>query len=96
MSTMNFQKSFKSRPPDKGSFPLDHEGECKDFKIRFMDCMQRSGQQSSECRLESKAYLECRMERDLMTREPLSKLGFADLVDKNASASKTTESGKAS
>lgn len=24
---MNFsQKSFKPKPPDKGSFPLDHEG----------------------------------------------------------------------
>ncbi|XP_071954383.1 cytochrome c oxidase assembly protein COX19-like [Antedon mediterranea] len=92
MSTMNFQKSFKSRPPDKGSFPLDHEGECKAFKIQFMECMRRCGQHSSECRLESKAYLECRMERDLMTKEPMSKLGFADLEEKQESGAPTNES----
>jgi len=27
MSVMNFQSSFRDvKPPDKGSFPLDHEG----------------------------------------------------------------------
>nr|XP_054762757.1 cytochrome c oxidase assembly protein COX19-like [Lytechinus pictus] len=86
MSTaMNFGvKSFKPKPPEKGSFPLDHEGECRKFKELFMDCLRENNQDNHKCRLESKNYLECRMERDLMKREPLSKLGFSDLGDKGA------------
>ncbi|KAG8557989.1 hypothetical protein GDO81_016805 [Engystomops pustulosus] len=65
MSTaMNFGiKSFKPRPPEKGSFPLDHLGECKPFKEIFMKCLRENNFQSNLCREESKEYLECRMER---------------------------------
>ncbi|XP_040212695.1 cytochrome c oxidase assembly protein COX19 [Rana temporaria] len=82
MSTaMNFgTKTFKPRPPDKGSFPLDHFGECKPFKEIFMKCLRENSFQSNLCRDESKEYLECRMERQLMAKEPLEKLGFKDLV----------------
>ncbi|XP_060696167.1 cytochrome c oxidase assembly protein COX19 [Chiloscyllium punctatum] len=87
MSTaMNFSsKSFNPRPPDKGSFPLDHLGECKEFKDKFMNCLRESKFDNSLCRQQSKEYLECRMERQLMTKEPLEKLGFKDLIDSNAS-----------
>ncbi|XP_043566959.1 cytochrome c oxidase assembly protein COX19 [Chiloscyllium plagiosum] len=87
MSTaMNFSsKSFNPRPPDKGSFPLDHLGECKEFKDKFMNCLRESRFDNSLCRQQSKEYLECRMERQLMTKEPLEKLGFKDLIDSNAS-----------
>ncbi|XP_053555503.1 cytochrome c oxidase assembly protein COX19 [Bombina bombina] len=83
MSTaMNFgSKTFKPRPPDKGSFPLDHFGECKSFKEKFMSCLRENHFQSSLCREESKEYLECRMDRQLMAKEPLEKLGFKDLID---------------
>ncbi|XP_029977504.1 cytochrome c oxidase assembly protein COX19 [Sphaeramia orbicularis] len=83
MSTaMNFgSKSFKPRPPDKGSFPLDHFGECKDFKEKFMKCLSENSFDNSKCRLQSKDYLECRMDNQLMAKEPLEKLGFKDLVD---------------
>ncbi|XP_073501888.1 cytochrome c oxidase assembly protein COX19 [Phyllobates terribilis] len=83
MSTaMNFgTKTFKPRPPEKGSFPLDHLGECKPFKEKFMKCLRENTYQSSLCREESKEYLECRMERQLMAKEPLEKLGFRDLTD---------------
>ncbi|XP_038677032.1 cytochrome c oxidase assembly protein COX19 [Scyliorhinus canicula] len=86
MSTaMNFSsKSFSPRPPDKGSFPLDHLGECRKFKEKFMKCLRESKFDNSLCREESKEYLECRMERQLMTKEPLEKLGFKDLLDSNA------------
>ncbi|XP_045139739.1 cytochrome c oxidase assembly protein COX19 isoform X1 [Echinops telfairi] len=65
MSTaMNFgTKSFQPRPPDKGSFPLDHLGECKRFQEKFMRCLRDSHFESARCRSESKDYLECRMER---------------------------------
>ncbi|XP_048407934.1 cytochrome c oxidase assembly protein COX19 [Stegostoma tigrinum] len=87
MSTaMNFSsKSFNPRPPDKGSFPLDHLGECKEFKEKFMNCLRASKFDNSLCRQQSKEYLECRMERQLMTKEPLEKLGFKDLIDSNTS-----------
>ncbi|KAG8433044.1 hypothetical protein GDO86_017352 [Hymenochirus boettgeri] len=87
MSTaMNFgSKTFKPRPPDKGSFPLDHFGECKSFKEKFMKCLRENSFQSGLCREESKEYLECRMERQLMAKEPLQKLGFKDLVNEQKS-----------
>uniref|UniRef100_A0A8C8Y910 Cytochrome c oxidase assembly protein COX19 n=1 Tax=Panthera leo TaxID=9689 RepID=A0A8C8Y910_PANLE len=83
MSTaMNFgSKSFQPRPPDKGSFPLDHFGECKSFKEKFMKCLRDNRFENALCRSESKDYLECRMERQLMAQEPLEKLGFGDLLD---------------
>ncbi|XP_074170173.1 cytochrome c oxidase assembly protein COX19 [Rhinolophus sinicus] len=82
MSTaMNFgSKSFQPRPPDKGSFPLDHFGECKSFKEKFMKCLRENNSENALCRNESKEYLECRMERQLMAQEPLEKLGFGDLI----------------
>ncbi|KAA0725363.1 Cytochrome c oxidase assembly protein COX19 [Triplophysa tibetana] len=83
MSTaMNFgTKSFRPRAPDKGSFPLDHFGECKTFKEIYMRCLRSNRFDNSRCREESKEYLECRMDRQLMAKEPLEKLGFKDLVD---------------
>ncbi|XP_007525179.1 cytochrome c oxidase assembly protein COX19 [Erinaceus europaeus] len=82
MSTaMNFgSKSFQPRPPDKGSFPLDHFGECKSFKEKFMRCLRDNNFENASCRSASKEYLECRMERQLMAPEPLEKLGFRDLT----------------
>ncbi|XP_075383748.1 cytochrome c oxidase assembly protein COX19 isoform X2 [Tenrec ecaudatus] len=78
MSTaMNFgTKSFQPRPPDKGSFPLDHLGECKRFQEKFMKCLRDSHFESARCRSESKDYLECRMEsgRALTTMGPTTAL----------------------
>ncbi|MBN3305128.1 COX19 protein, partial [Amia calva] len=56
-------------------------GECKDFKERFMKCLQQNNYESSLCREPSKAYLQCRMDRQLMAKEPLEKLGFRDGAD---------------
>lgn len=94
MSTaMNFsQKSFKPKPPDKGSFPLDHEGECRKFKEIFMECIRNNNYDSHKCRAESKQYLQCRMDRDLMAKEPLDKLGFADLENENQKETHSNES----
>ncbi|CAN8191953.1 unnamed protein product [Coccothraustes coccothraustes] len=86
MSTaMNFSsKSFTPRPPDKGAFPLDHFGECSAFKERFMECLRQSGYESAACRQSAMAYLECRMDRQLMANEPLEKLGFKDLINEKS------------
>ncbi|XP_014034649.1 cytochrome c oxidase assembly protein COX19 [Salmo salar] len=90
MSTaMNFSsKSFRPRAPDKGSFPLDHFGECKAFKEKFMKCLKDNSYDNSMCRLQSKDYLECRMDNQLMAKEPLEKLGFKDLMDKPSQQNK--------
>ncbi|XP_078009042.1 cytochrome c oxidase assembly protein COX19 [Phascolarctos cinereus] len=90
MSTaMNFgTKSFQPRPPDKGSFPLDHFGECKAFKEKFLKCLRDNNFENTLCRNESKEYLECRMERQLMAQESLEKLGFKDLMDEKSEAKK--------
>lgn len=86
---MNFgSKSFRPRPPDKGAFPLDHFGECKSFKETYMRCLRESHFDNSRCREESKEYLECRMDRQLMAKEPFEKLGFKDLMEKPAEENK--------
>ena len=70
--------------PDKGSFPLDHFGECKARMEVFMDCLKANNYSQRECRLESKEYLECRMANELMTVEDVVDLGFKDLIEEEA------------
>ncbi|ESN98537.1 hypothetical protein HELRODRAFT_84522 [Helobdella robusta] len=83
---MNFQKTFKDvKPPDKGSFPLDHEGECKEFMVKYVKCLRSNDNANSKCRVQSKDYLECRMNHDLMKKEDFRKLGFSDLINKETS-----------
>jgi cytochrome c oxidase assembly protein subunit 19 len=72
-------KQFKPTAPDKGSFPLDHDGECKKPYLQFMICLAENGNKNSLCREESKGYLDCRMNKGLMTKESFSRLGFSDL-----------------
>ena len=70
-------------PPEKGSFPLDREGLCKEFFTKYMLCARKNGNNISLCREESKNYLECRMEKDLMKKEELNKLGFSEFMKEN-------------
>ena len=61
MSSQVFgSKKFNATPPDKGSFPLDHDGECKKFYLEYMICLNSNRHQNTECRTESKNYLGCR------------------------------------
>lgn len=80
MSTaMTFgQKQFIPTPPDKGSFPLDHEGACKKTMVQYMKCLYTNNSNNSLCRDEAQAYLACRMDHGLMAKEEWSKLGFQD------------------
>eukprot|EP00037_Helgoeca_nana_P010795 m.95617 g.95617 ORF g.95617 m.95617 type:complete len:89 (+) comp20425_c1_seq3:28-294(+) len=70
-------KKFQQTPPEKGSFPLDHDGECKPQKAAYMDCLAQNGNNSRVCREASKVYLECRMAKQLMSKEEMRKLGFS-------------------
>ncbi|KAF7065013.1 hypothetical protein CFC21_071197 [Triticum aestivum] len=65
-------------PPEKGVFPLDHLHECDLEKKDYLACLKSTGAQSEKCRMFSKKYLECRMERNLMAKQDMSELGFSD------------------
>ncbi|EGD81462.1 cytochrome c oxidase assembly protein COX19 [Salpingoeca rosetta] len=74
-------KTFQATPPDKGSFPLDHDGECKQSMKVFLECLRKNNNNGRKCRVESKAYLQCRMEKQLMAKEDWAKLGYAQTPD---------------
>lgn len=79
MSSMTFgQKKFIPTAPDKGSFPLDHYGDCKTFMQKYMICIKTHNNNSSACRDEIKDYLACRMEKELMAKEDFNKLGLSE------------------
>jgi cytochrome c oxidase assembly protein subunit 19 len=71
-------RGLPPKPPDKGSFPLDHFRECSGVKTKYMECLKAHNMVTDveECRQLSAAYLECRMESKLMAKEDLSKLGY--------------------
>jgi len=83
MSSMTFsQKPFKAIPPEKGSFPLDHDGECKLPMLRYMRCLITNDNVNSKCRHQSMAYMGCRMDHNLMKRDSWENLGFGDIAPK--------------
>ncbi|PVG00812.1 hypothetical protein CPB86DRAFT_700503 [Serendipita vermifera] len=63
-------------PPDRGSFPLDHDGECKEMMMAYLKCLKENKSTSTPCRTMSKTYLDCRMKRGLMQQEEWEKLGL--------------------
>ena len=66
------------RPPDKGSFPLDHDGECKHIIVEYLQCLKDHNLKSLDCRQLSKNYLKCRMDHELMAKTDWSSLGFKE------------------
>jgi cytochrome c oxidase assembly protein subunit 19 len=66
------------KPPDKGSFPLDHFSECTELKAEYLRCLRENSYDNMSCRYLSKQYLECRMDRNLMKQEPMKSLGFQE------------------
>ncbi|KAH9261744.1 hypothetical protein BASA81_000400 [Batrachochytrium salamandrivorans] len=70
-------KSSPSVAPDKGSFPLDHDGACKQDKTNMLQCLRDAQGDNNKCRVQSLAYLQCRMDNGLMAQESLDKLGYA-------------------
>ena len=73
------QKTFNPTAPERGSFPLDHDGECKKDMLRYMICLRENKNDGSLCRVAAKNYLECRMNNQLMVKEDWKKLGFGDI-----------------
>ena len=38
-------------------------GECKDYMVKYLDCLKTNGSASTPCRVLGKDYLDCRMSR---------------------------------
>ncbi|KAI9819741.1 MAG: Cytochrome c oxidase assembly protein cox19 [Phylliscum demangeonii] len=50
--------------------------------VDYLACLKRlRGSNEPECRRLAKAYLQCRMDRNLMLRDDFKNLGFAEEVD---------------
>ena len=64
------------KPPERGIFPLDHDGECKETMKKYLECLKSHESDHFKCRDQSKQYLQCRMDVDLMAKEDLNNLGF--------------------
>lgn len=60
-------------PPERGAFPLDLEGKCKDLVLKYLNCLSKK----ENCRQLSKEYLKCRMDNGLMVQDDFKNLGFS-------------------
>lgn len=72
----NFSTRLVKTPPDRGSFPIDHESVCKQYMIEFLKCLRENKFDNEKCRPVSKDYLECRMQHGLMARDEWKNLGY--------------------
>jgi cytochrome c oxidase assembly protein subunit 19 len=91
MSTPSF-RSAPSYAPEKGVFPLDHFAECKRASVEYLTCLDKNGTDASACEALSRAYLECRMGKELMAKQPMEELGFRP---SSSSSSKGAEDARA-
>ncbi|KAF8071262.1 hypothetical protein HT031_001345 [Scenedesmus sp. PABB004] len=78
MSAFGGPRGAGAKPPEKGIFPLDHFGECKQVADTYLACLKKQARNAAACQELAKAYLECRMQRDLMAPQDLKELGFKD------------------
>ncbi|KAI0757352.1 hypothetical protein C8Q80DRAFT_1091214 [Daedaleopsis nitida] len=85
---------FSVSPPDRGSFPLDHYGECKQYMQSYLDCLRKSSSNSTPCRHLNKDYLECRMSRGLMERDEWRNLGLNGVGEQAGSNSVAKDNPK--
>ena len=69
------------KPPDKGSFPLDHFHDCNNEAKEYNSCMVRHQMMPKRCRIFQKKYLECRMKAGLMEKQDFESLGFTQDLD---------------
>jgi len=62
------------RAPLKGSFPLDHFGDCHEQVQAYQDCLKKHDNESYLCRELSRAYLQCRMDTYALNEFIIAKL----------------------
>lgn len=83
-------RNVAPRPPAKGSFPLDHLGECALFARLYEKCLRENGGEVGKCRAEARKYLACRMEAELMANEDFRNLGLDEEHDNAIPSSNNT------
>ncbi|KAK6887284.1 Cytochrome c oxidase assembly protein COX19, partial [Candida tropicalis] len=73
-------RTWTPTPPERGSFPLDHDGECKVFMDNYLKCMKfTENKNAPNCRILAKQYLKCRMDNQLMEQSDWESLGLVNL-----------------
>lgn len=73
----NSLKALSPTPPERGSFPLDHDGECTTQMQEYLNCIKLvKGENAPNCRLLAKKYLKCRMDNRLMDKDDWKHLGL--------------------
>jgi len=88
-------QTYKPAPPERGSFPLDHDAECKHLISAYLRCLKSQsnpGMNSEECRQLAKGYLDCRMQKGLMAKDEWDNLGL--VFDKKEDAQREKVLGK--
>lgn len=73
-------------------------GECKQAMSSYLACIKKvKGVNEGQCRDLAKAYLSCRMDRNLMARDDFKNLGYQDPSEdtpsSKAPASDATQDG---
>lgn len=77
--TIHHSTDFAYYRPERGSFPLDHDNECKHIIADYLKCIRKQRYTpNEECRGLSKQYLQCRMDNNLMTKDEMRNLGFQE------------------
>eukprot|EP00605_Chrysophyceae_sp_TOSAG23-4_P000541 GSChrysophyteH1.ASY1.ANO1.610.1 assembled CDS len=66
------------KPPERGVFALDHDAECKEYMLSYLQCLKENKQDHFPCKEFSRSYLQCRMNKGLMASEPLDNLGLGE------------------
>ncbi|KAF2460884.1 cytochrome c oxidase assembly protein COX19 [Lineolata rhizophorae] len=81
-------KALPPNSPERGSFPLDHDGDCKSIISGYLQCLRsHRGTNDEACRMMAKSYLQCRMDNNLMAPDEFKNLGFRDEDSGNDSKS---------
>ncbi|KLJ10210.1 cytochrome c oxidase assembly protein COX19 [Blastomyces silverae] len=82
--------NIKPTPPERGSFPLDHDGECKYIISSYLKCLRKeAGVNDEHCRKLAKSYLTCRMENNLMAPDNFENLGLVFDEDQKKNVTET-------
>lgn len=87
---VHLARQLAPTPPDKGSFPLDHKGRCRELVDSYLHCLSEKQHTHNNCKSITQQYLLCRMSNNLMANESLDKYGLGLNTDKIASKSSTT------
>ncbi|KAI8805189.1 hypothetical protein BJ742DRAFT_821336 [Cladochytrium replicatum] len=74
----SWQQFSRADAPERGSFPLDVQGKCKQAAQAYFACLKQNATDHAPCKEFSKAYLACRMDRGLMDKEDFSRIGYGD------------------